>query len=58
LKDKEHFMKTFGILALALTLFAGAAVTGFAQGSSTDSTKKTTKKKKRKKKSTKTTDSK
>ncbi len=44
-------MKRLGILALALTMFTGAAVVSFAQ---TD-TGKTTKKKKNKKKSTKAT---
>jgi len=44
-------MKRFGVLALALTMFTGAAIIGFAQG--TDTTKKTTtKKKKNKKKAT------
>jgi hypothetical protein len=44
-------MKRFGILALALTMFTGAAAVSFAQ--STDATKKTTaKKKKNKKKAT------
>ena len=46
-------MKKFGTLALAVTLFTGAAAIGFGQ--TTDTTKKTTKKKKAKKKSTKAT---
>lgn len=43
-------MKRFAIMALALTMFAGAATISFAQG--TDTAKKTTKKKKNKKKAT------
>jgi len=50
-KARSFLMKRFGVLALALTMFTGAAIIGFAQG--TDTTKKTTtKKKKNKKKAT------
>jgi hypothetical protein len=37
-------MKKFGILALALTMFIGAAAIATAKGASTDTTKKTFKK--------------
>lgn len=43
-------MKRFSILALALVMFAGGAVSAFGQNTSPDPSKKTTKKKKRKKK--------
>jgi hypothetical protein len=42
-------MKRFGILALALTFFTGAAVTTFAQDAPKDGTTKKEKKKKKKK---------
>jgi hypothetical protein len=56
-KSKGVSMKKLSILSLAVVLFAGSALTVFAQGASTDSTTKKTKKKKRKgKKGKKSTD--